>query len=81
MKSCEIYNGIEAVETNSTSRTHMHGGLGHYKNRPTTVGCRSKKHTVTETMSSSGWLKIIDHPMYEKIAQKNKKKFKKNISS
>jgi hypothetical protein len=70
MKSCEIFDGLKAVEINSTSKTHMQGGLALYKNQPTTVGCWSKKHTVTETMSSSGWLKIIDHPMYKNITRK-----------
>jgi hypothetical protein len=61
-KTCEIFDGSTATTTFATSNTHELGGLGFYENQPTTVGCYRNKHKKAETLTSSGWAALPDHP-------------------
>ncbi|CBY40185.1 unnamed protein product [Oikopleura dioica] len=61
-KTCEIFDGSTTVSTFAADSTHYCGGLGLYKNQPTSVGCRSVKHRKAETLSASGWTALPDHP-------------------
>ncbi|CBY14235.1 unnamed protein product [Oikopleura dioica] len=61
-KTCEIFDGSTTVSTFPANSTHYHGGLGLYKNQPTSVGCFSEKHQKAETLSATGWTALPDHP-------------------
>jgi len=61
-KTCEIFDGSTTVTTFEASYTHGIGGLGFYKSQPATVGCYSNKHKKAETMTSTGWAALPDHP-------------------
>ncbi|CBY43178.1 unnamed protein product, partial [Oikopleura dioica] len=61
-KTCEIFDGSTTVSTFSADWTHYHGGLGLYKNQPTSVGCYNGKHQKAETLSATGWISLPDHP-------------------
>ena len=62
-KSCETFDGTTAATTFSATWTHVHGGLGMYRNQPATVGCFTAKHIKAETLSSTGWSDLPDFPM------------------
>ncbi|CBY10310.1 unnamed protein product [Oikopleura dioica] len=61
-KSCEIFDGSSAVTTFETTNTHGLGGLGFYQNQPATVGCGLNNHKKAETLTSTGWVALPDHP-------------------
>ncbi|CBY12590.1 unnamed protein product [Oikopleura dioica] len=61
-KTCDIFDGSTTVSTFSADSTHKFGGLGLYKNQPTSVGCSSEKHQKAETLSATGWTSLPDHP-------------------
>ncbi|CBY14988.1 unnamed protein product, partial [Oikopleura dioica] len=61
-KTCEIFDGSTTVSTFSADSTHYDGGLGLYKNQPTSVGCYSETHQKAETLSASGWTSLPNHP-------------------
>ncbi|CBY32661.1 unnamed protein product [Oikopleura dioica] len=61
-KSCEIFDGSSAVTTFESTYTHELGGLGFYQNQPATVGCLQNKHKKAETLTSTGWVALPDHP-------------------
>ena len=61
-KSCEIFDGSSAVTTFETTYTHALGGLGFYQNQPATVGCHKYDHKKAETLTSTGWVALPDHP-------------------
>ncbi|CBY14778.1 unnamed protein product [Oikopleura dioica] len=61
-KTCEIFDGSTTVSTVSADSTHSFGGLGLYKNQPTSVGCYSEQHQKAETLSATGWISLPDHP-------------------
>ena len=61
-KTCEIFDGSTTVTTFEASYTHGIGGLGFYNSQPATVGCYRSKHKKAETMTSTGWAALPDHP-------------------
>ncbi|CBY13455.1 unnamed protein product [Oikopleura dioica] len=61
-KTCEIFDGSTTVSTIASNWTHHYGGLGLYKNQPTSVGCYDEEHQKAETLSASGWNSLPDHP-------------------
>ncbi|CBY14786.1 unnamed protein product [Oikopleura dioica] len=61
-KTCEIFDGSKTVLTFASDSTHRRGGLGLYKNQPTSVGCFSEEHQKAETLSATGWISLPDHP-------------------
>ncbi|CBY31067.1 unnamed protein product [Oikopleura dioica] len=61
-KSCEIFDGSSSVTTFESTNTHDLGGLGFYQNQPSTVGCYRSKHKKAETLTSTGWVALPDHP-------------------
>ena len=61
-KSCEIFDGSTAVTTFATSYTHGVGGLGFYKNQPSSMGCWWQNHKKAESLTSTGWSALPDHP-------------------
>ncbi|CBY34503.1 unnamed protein product [Oikopleura dioica] len=61
-KTCEIFDGSTTVSTFASDWTHYYGGLGLYKNHPTSVGCSDAKHRKAETLSPTGWISLPDHP-------------------
>ncbi|CBY11761.1 unnamed protein product [Oikopleura dioica] len=61
-KTCEIFDGSTTVSTFAADSTHYSGGLGLYKNQPTSVGCYDAKHRKAETLSATGWISLPDHP-------------------
>ncbi|CBY15974.1 unnamed protein product, partial [Oikopleura dioica] len=61
-KTCEIFDGSTTVSTFASDSTHKYGGLGLYKNQPTSVGCSDYKHQKAETLSATGWTALPDHP-------------------
>ncbi|CBY15372.1 unnamed protein product, partial [Oikopleura dioica] len=61
-KTCEIFYGSTTVSTFASDSTHYYGGLGLYKNQPTSVGCSSEKHQKAETLSATGWIALPNHP-------------------
>jgi hypothetical protein len=61
MKLCEVYDGLSNVSTFAAEFTHRYGGLGLYKSQPATVG--GLKHQKAETLSSTGWTALPDHPL------------------
>ncbi|CBY14190.1 unnamed protein product [Oikopleura dioica] len=61
-KTCEIFDGSTTVSTFASDSTHRDGGLGLYKNQPTSVGCYDWKHQKAETLSATGWITLPDHP-------------------
>ncbi|CBY12465.1 unnamed protein product [Oikopleura dioica] len=61
-RTCEIFDGSTTVSTFSADWTHNYGGLGLYKNQPTSVGSYEKEHQKAETLSASGWTALPDHP-------------------
>lgn len=65
---CNLFDGSTISSTFSTTYPHSHGSLGLYENNPTTVGCAydAGKGKV-ETLTSSGWLSLNDHPQYDYI--------------
>ncbi|CBY11772.1 unnamed protein product [Oikopleura dioica] len=61
-KTCEIFDGSTTVSTFAADWTHTFGGLGLYKNQPTSVGCLDYEHQKAETLSATGWISLPDHP-------------------
>ncbi|CBY14925.1 unnamed protein product [Oikopleura dioica] len=61
--SCEIFDSASPVMTFSSNSTHGYSGLGLYRDQPTTVGCWYEEHNKAETLSSSGWTALPDHPL------------------
>ncbi|CBY14999.1 unnamed protein product [Oikopleura dioica] len=61
-KTCEIFDGSTTVSTFASDWTHEYGGLGLYKNQPTSVGCYDEEHQKAETLSATGWNSLPDHP-------------------
>ncbi|CBY37125.1 unnamed protein product, partial [Oikopleura dioica] len=61
LKTCEIFDGSTTVSTFASDWTHYRGGLGLYKNQPTSVGCKSEKHKKAETLSATGWTALPNH--------------------
>ncbi|CBY43304.1 unnamed protein product, partial [Oikopleura dioica] len=61
-KTCEIFDGSTTVSTFASDSTHRDGGLGLYKNQPTSVGCYEEEHQKAETLSATGWISLPDHP-------------------
>ncbi|CBY13101.1 unnamed protein product [Oikopleura dioica] len=61
-KTCEIFDSLTTVSTFAADWTHRNGGLGLYKNQPTSVGCLDEEHQKAETLSASGWTALPDHP-------------------
>ncbi|CBY43456.1 unnamed protein product, partial [Oikopleura dioica] len=61
-KTCEIFDGSTTVSTFAADSTHNRGGLGLYKNQPTSVGCGDYEHQKAEMLSASGWIALPDHP-------------------
>ncbi|CBY14696.1 unnamed protein product, partial [Oikopleura dioica] len=61
-KTCEIFDGSTTVLSFASDSTHRRGGLGLYKNQPTSVGCYSEKHQKAETLSPTGWISLPNHP-------------------
>ncbi|CBY14240.1 unnamed protein product, partial [Oikopleura dioica] len=62
LKTCEIFDGSTTVSTFSADWTHYFGGIGLYKNQPTSVGCRDEEHQKAETLSATGWTSRPNHP-------------------
>jgi len=62
LKTCEIFDGSTTVSTFASDSTHHRGGLGLYKNKPTSVGCYNERHQKAETLSASGWIALPNHP-------------------
>ncbi|CBY12250.1 unnamed protein product [Oikopleura dioica] len=62
LKTCEIFDGSTTVSTFASDWTHYHGGLGLYKNQPTSVGCSYETHQKAETLSATGWTALPNHP-------------------
>jgi len=62
LKTCEIFDGATTVQTFASDWTHRYGGLGLYKNQPTSVGCYDGEHKKAETLSATGWTSLPDHP-------------------
>ncbi|CBY13806.1 unnamed protein product [Oikopleura dioica] len=48
--------------TNKNDVVFSYGGLGLYKNQPSSVGCYSEQHQKAETLSATGWTSLPDHP-------------------
>ncbi|CBY11694.1 unnamed protein product [Oikopleura dioica] len=63
IRSPEIFDGSSAVTTFETTYTHELGGLGFYQNQPATVGCSWNNHKKAETLTSTGWVALPDHPL------------------
>ncbi|CBY13429.1 unnamed protein product [Oikopleura dioica] len=67
LKTCEIFDGSTTVSTfasvwtRTLVWTHIDGGLGLYKNLPTSVGSIDA-HQKAETLSATGWTSLPDHP-------------------
>ncbi|CBY12980.1 unnamed protein product [Oikopleura dioica] len=61
-KTCEIFDGSTIVSTFASDSTHFFGGLGLYKNQPTSVGCSYENHQKAETLYATGWTALPDHP-------------------
>ncbi|CBY15940.1 unnamed protein product, partial [Oikopleura dioica] len=61
-KTCEIFDGLTTVSTFASDSTHRRGGLGLYKNQPASVGCDSEQHQKAETLSTTGWIALPNHP-------------------
>ena len=62
-KLCERFTGTNVVSTHSTTYSHYNGQLGFYNGKPTTVGSyNSDGYRKTETMTSTGWTGLADHP-------------------
>ena len=62
-KACDIFDGLTTVMSPfNTSNIHNLGGLALYKNHPTTVGCYDKGQKKAESITSTGWVNIPDHP-------------------
>ncbi|CBY14471.1 unnamed protein product [Oikopleura dioica] len=61
-KTCEIFDGSTTVSTFASDSTHRRGGLGLYKNQPTSVGCYSEEHQKAEMLSATGWISLPNHP-------------------
>ncbi|CBY14964.1 unnamed protein product [Oikopleura dioica] len=61
-KNCEIFDGSTIVSTFAADSTHRFGGLGLYKNQPTSVGCWDGHHEKAETLSATGWIALPNHP-------------------
>ncbi|CBY41337.1 unnamed protein product, partial [Oikopleura dioica] len=74
-KTCEIFDGSTTVSTFAADWTHHWGGLGLYKNQPTSVGCFDYEHQKAETLSATGWIALPDHPkrisMHSLVALEN----------
>ncbi|CBY14575.1 unnamed protein product [Oikopleura dioica] len=74
-KTCEIFDGSTTVSTFAADSTHRFGGLGLYKNQPTSVGCYDAKHQKAETLSATGWTALPNHPkrisMHSLVALEN----------
>jgi len=62
LKTCEIFDGSTIVSTFAADSTHSYGGLGLYKNQPTSVGCVDYEHKKVETLSATGWTALPNHP-------------------
>ncbi|CBY14472.1 unnamed protein product [Oikopleura dioica] len=62
LKTCDIFDGSTTVSTFSADSTHDDGGLGLYKNQPTSVGCHNERHQKAETLSATGWISLPNHP-------------------
>lgn len=64
-RSCEIFSGSEIILLWSTTEWHHDaGGLGMYKDQPTTVGCEHcRGSNKTETLSSYIWTSLSDFPI------------------
>ncbi|CBY25171.1 unnamed protein product [Oikopleura dioica] len=62
LKTCEIFDGSTTVSTFASVWTHTLGGLGLYKNLPTSVGSIIFAHQKAETLSATGWTSLPDHP-------------------
>ena len=62
-KLCDRFTGTNVVSTHSTTYSHPDGSLGFYNGQPTTVGSRtSGGYRITETLTSTGWQRLADHP-------------------
>ncbi|CBY14281.1 unnamed protein product [Oikopleura dioica] len=61
-KTCEIFDGSTIVSTFASDSTHNRGGLGLYKNQPTSVGYYDEQHQKAETLSATGWTALPNHP-------------------
>ncbi|CBY14238.1 unnamed protein product [Oikopleura dioica] len=61
-KTCEIFDGSAIVSIFASDWTHTYGGLGLYKNQPTSVGCYIEQHHKAETLSATGWTALPNHP-------------------
>ncbi|CBY12584.1 unnamed protein product [Oikopleura dioica] len=61
-KTCEIFDGSTTVSTFASDSTHDSGGLGLYKNQPTSIGCDFERHQKAEMLSATGWTALPDHP-------------------
>ena len=62
-KSCEIFDGTRVVMSPfEPTYTHENGGLALYKKNPSTVGCYENKHKKAESLTSTGWIALPDHP-------------------
>lgn len=65
-KKCEIFDSKASILTAGTAFSHRGGKLGFYKGKPTTVGTTlglSDELNKVETLSTSGWLNLADHPL------------------
>jgi len=62
-KYCDLFTGTNIVSTHSTTYSHRFGHLGSYNGQPTTVGSyNSDGYRKTETLTSTGWQSLADHP-------------------
>ena len=64
-KYCDLFDGEAITWTFTTFVPHAYGSLGFYEGNPTTVGSRYVNgHRKVETLTSSGWTSLPDHPKY-----------------
>jgi len=62
-KSCALFDGTTIMSSFSTNYPHYAGSLGLYEGNPTTVGSLySDGFRKVETLTSSGWSLLPDHP-------------------
>jgi hypothetical protein len=58
-----LFDGVTITSTFSTRFSHGGGSLGFYEGNPTTVGSEYENgFQKTETLTSTGWISLADHP-------------------
>ena len=62
-KNCEVFNSTTSKPSFATRYRHRGGKLGNYRGKPTTVGSsEGNEKNKVETLTSSGWITLIDFP-------------------